>query len=151
MEIIHNSLKPALFMEPTDVHGFTVTVDDLFVSLIHWLTFFSNMLRGRAPSLRTMEWKSLISNLEPATKRHCNYKSKKVKKKHKMIIFLFLSILVKIFYFAQMLWKSLVSNYQERPMCNYHVYNARIIRTFVCHYSNVLSFDSHFAFDLLKR
>lgn len=97
-----------------------------------------------------MEWKSLISNLEPATKRHCNYKSKKVKKNTQDDNLSFSLNSCKDILFRTNAWKSLVSNYQERPMCNYHVYNARIIRTFVCHYSNVLSFDSHFAFDLLK-
>lgn len=61
-----NRLRCLLFVEALEIHGAAVTDDPLLVSSIHWLTFFVKMSRGRAPSLRMIEWKSLMSNFDPA-------------------------------------------------------------------------------------
>lgn len=61
-----NRLRCLLYVEALEIHGAAVTDDPLLVSSIHWLTFFVKMSRGRAPSLRMIEWKSLMSNFDPA-------------------------------------------------------------------------------------
>lgn len=61
-----NRLRCLLFVEALEIHGAAVTDDALLVSSIHWLTFFVKISRGRAPSLRMIEWKSLMSNFDPA-------------------------------------------------------------------------------------
>jgi hypothetical protein len=66
IQIIKVSINPVSLVVPTEEHGFVVVSSGLFfVSVIHLLTFFSRIFRGRAPSLRTTEWKSLMSNLVP--------------------------------------------------------------------------------------
>lgn len=73
-----NRLRCLLYVEALEIHGAAVTDDPLLVSSIHWLTFFVKMSRGRAPSLRMIEWKSLMSNFDPAKMK---IKKKRIKQR----------------------------------------------------------------------
>lgn len=93
-----NRLRCLLYVEALEIHGAAVTDDPLLVSSIHWLTFFVKMSRGRAPSLRMIEWKSLMSNFDPAKMKikkkrikqrwECN-KITKLKKNPTIVIYCF--------------------------------------------------------------